>query len=114
MNRGRSKVHPICKQLKDLRMAARLSLTEAEKLLGVSAVVIGSYERGDRMPSLARIDAVLHGYGYRVAAVPVDFDAIRLPSDIAAELRAIADQIEKETRQDDAGQKVPPSQALLL
>jgi transcriptional regulator with XRE-family HTH domain len=113
MTRSRSKVHPICKQLKDLRVAARLSLSEAEKLLGVSAVVIGSYERGDRMPSLARIDAVLHGYGYRVAAVPVDFDAIRLPSDIAAELRAIADQIEKESHHDDAPE-LPPSQALLL
>jgi hypothetical protein len=57
--------------------------------------VLGSYERGDRMPSVARADAVLHGYGYRIVAVPVDFDATRLPSDMAAELRAIADQIEK-------------------
>jgi transcriptional regulator with XRE-family HTH domain len=82
--------------MRDLRFAAHLSLTEAEDAIGVSGIVIGSYERGDRQPPLAKIDTILKGYGYRLVAVPVDFDAVRLPSDMAAELRAIADQIEKE------------------
>lgn len=95
------KVHSVCKQIKDLRMAAHLSLTQAGEMLGISPIVLGSYERGDRMPSIARVDAILNGYGYRIVAVPVEFDAVRLPSDMAAELRAIADQIEKDKRPDD-------------
>lgn len=90
------KLHPVCKQLRDLRLAAHLSLTDAEALVGVPAIVMGSYERGDRQPPLSKLDAILRGYGYRLVAVPVDFDAVRLPSDMANELRAIADQIEKD------------------
>jgi transcriptional regulator with XRE-family HTH domain len=93
--------HPICKQIRDLRTAARLSLTEAEALTGISAVVLGSYERGDRIPPLTKIEKILGSYGYRLAAVPVDFDAVRLPSDMATELRAIATQIEKEKQRHD-------------
>lgn len=107
------KVHPICKQIRDLRMAARMSLTEAEKILGISGIVLGSYERGDRTPPLTKVDEILKGYGYRLAAVPVDFDAVRLPSDMASELRAIADQIEKGKHFNDV-QQLPPSQSLLL
>lgn len=95
------KIHPVVKQMRDLRIAARISLAEAEDVVGVPAIVMGSYERGDRQPPLPKIDAILKGYGYRLAAVPVDFDAVRLPSDMAAELRAIADQIEKEKHTDD-------------
>jgi transcriptional regulator with XRE-family HTH domain len=106
-------LHPICKQMRDLRMAARLSMAEAEQLTGVSAVVLGSYERGDRIPPLPKADLILRPYGYRIVAVPVDFDAIRLPSDIAHELRTIADQIEKE-KNHNAVSGLPSSQALLL
>lgn len=95
-----NEVHPVCKQMRDLRMAARLSLPEAEELTGISGIVLGSYERGDRVPPLAKADQVLRGYGYRLAAVPVDFDAVRLPSDMATELRAIADHIEKTAKRD--------------
>jgi len=108
-----TKVHPICKQIKDLRVAARLSLAQAEELLGISGIVIGSYERGDRMPSVARIDEILHGYGYRLAALPFDLEAVRLPGDMATELRAIADQIDKEKNSVDV-QQLSPVQSLLL
>jgi transcriptional regulator with XRE-family HTH domain len=105
------KVHPICKQIRDLRMASRLSLTQAEKVLGVSGIVLGSYERGDRIPPLTKVDDILKGYGYRLAAVPVDFDAIRLPSDMATELRAIADQLEREKHDNDVSE-LPSTSAL--
>jgi transcriptional regulator with XRE-family HTH domain len=93
-----SKIHPVCKQMRDLRLASRLSLAQAEQVSGISAVVLGSYERGDRHPPLQKLDVILNGYGYRLVAVPVDFDAVRLPADMANELRAIADQIEKEKK----------------
>lgn len=92
------KIHPVCQQMLDLRLAARLSLAEAEYVIGLPAIVMGSYERGDRMPPLSKVDPILRGYGYRLTAVPVDFDATRLPADMANELRAIADQIEKEKK----------------
>lgn len=90
--------HPICHQMRELRRAAGLSLTEAEQLIGIPAIVLGSYERGDRHPPLAKVETILSGYGYTLAAVPNDFDAVRLPADMAAELRAIAAQIDKEKK----------------
>lgn len=106
-------VHPVCKQIRDLRLAARLSLSEAEQLTGISGIVLGSYERGDRVPPLTKIDQILRGYGYRLAAVPVDFDAVRLPGDMANELRAIADQIDKEKQRVDV-QQLSEKPALVL
>lgn len=100
------KIHPVVKQMRDLRLAARLSLVEAEITTQVPAIVMGSYERGDRQPPLSKLDAILKCYGYRLVAVPVDFNAVRLPSDMAAELHAIADQIAKEKFTDDVP-KVP-------
>lgn len=94
-------LHPICKQLRDLRLAAGLSLKEAEAITGVPDIVLGSYERGDRQPPLAKIEKIFKGYGYTVVAVPIDFSAIRLPADMANELRAIATQLEKEKLTDD-------------
>lgn len=91
----RELAHPICKQMRDLRRAARLSLTQAERAFGVAAVVIGSYERGDRNPPLAKLEEILNFYGYTVAAVPKEFDAIRLTGDIVRELRSIANQLEE-------------------
>jgi transcriptional regulator with XRE-family HTH domain len=92
--------HPICKQMRDLRRAAGLSLTEAQRLVGVPDIVLGSYERGDRQPPLTKVEAILNAYGYTLAAVPKDFDAVRLPTDMATELRRIADQIDKEKPND--------------
>lgn len=91
-------LHPICKQMRDLRRAAGLSLTDAEPVTGVPAIVLGSYERGDRQPPLAKIEQILSSYGYTLTAVPTGFDAIRLPGDMAGELRRIADAIERKPK----------------
>lgn len=88
-------IHPVCKTLRDLRQAAGLSLHTAEKRFGIGAIVLGSYERGDRNPPLSKIEQILNVYGYTLAAIPKNDNAIRLPENIAAELRLIADHLEK-------------------
>lgn len=88
-------IHPICKQLRDFRRAADMSLRDVQKQFGVSAVVMGSYERGDRHPPLRKLEEILNFYGYTVAAIPRDFEAIRLSGDIVRELRSIANQLEE-------------------
>lgn len=88
-------IHPVCKQLRELRRAAGVSLNEVEDAYGINPVVLGSYERGDRNPPLTRIEQILNVYGYTLIAVPMDLDAVRLPKDMATELRVIADQLEK-------------------
>lgn len=87
-------LHHICKQMRDLRRAAGLTLPEAAGVVGLPAIVLGSYERGDRQPPLEKAEQVLNGYGYTIAAIPKDEDAVRLPADMATELRAIAKQLE--------------------
>ncbi len=86
--------HPLCVMVRNLRKAAGLSLAQFEARTGIPAVVVGAYERGDRVPPLSKLDAVLRSFGYRLAAIPIDAEAVRLPEDIVAELRAIADQLE--------------------
>lgn len=103
-------LHAVCKQLRDLRKAAGLSLSQASRRVGVPDIVLGSYERGDRQPPLTKIESILNGYGYTLAAVPKDFDAVRLPADMAQELRRIADQIDKEMNRNDVS-RVPRSTA---
>lgn len=90
--------HNICQQMRDLRIAAGLSLREAEEVVGAPAIVLGSYERGDRQPPLIKAETILNGYGYTLVAVPKDFDAVRLPADMAQELRAIANQLDGRKR----------------
>ena len=87
--------HAICKQFRELRQAAGWSLPEAEERLGISGVALGSYERGDRHPPLEKVEKILNAFGYTLQAVPIGFDAVRLPSNMAIELRAIADQLER-------------------
>ncbi len=91
-----NKVHPVCKQLRDLRTQSGYSLLQAQSVIGVNAIVMGSYERGDRQPTLNKAEDLLNFYGYTLVAVRKDFDAVRLPSDMSAELHAIADQIGKQ------------------
>jgi transcriptional regulator with XRE-family HTH domain len=87
--------HPLCALLRQLRQEAKLSLTEVQQRYGISAIVLGSYERGDREPPLRKMEAALGMYGYRLLAVPIHgAPAVRLSTDMAAELRAIADQLE--------------------
>lgn len=87
-------LHPVCLSMRDLRKAAGMSLQEAGRRLGIGAIVLGSYERGDRNPPLTKAEGVLNAYGYTLAAVPNHINAVRLPTDMIAELRAIADQLE--------------------
>lgn len=86
--------HPLCVMLRELRRASKLSLAQFEIKHGIPAVVVGAYERGDRVPPLAKLDTILDCYGYQLAAIPTRPDAVRRPTDIVAELRAIADQLE--------------------
>ncbi len=88
------KAHPLCQQIRALRRAAGLTLTAFEDRSDIPAVVCGAYERGDRQPPLNKLDAIFDFFGYRLVAIPKDADATRIPSDMVAELRAIADQLE--------------------
>ncbi len=85
--------HPICQLVRDLRIVARISLTQFETKFGIPGAVVAAYERGERNPPLSKIDQILRCFGYQLVAVPVDRRAIRLPGDLAAELRVIADQL---------------------
>lgn len=87
-------LHRLCGLLRDLRAASGLSLAQFQDRFGISSVVLGSYERGDRLPPLPKLDAIFGFYGYRLDAVPIGATATRLPIDIVADLRAIADQLE--------------------
>lgn len=94
----RVEIHPVCKQLRDLRRAAGWSLPEVEQRLGVPGLVVGSYERGDRNPPLRKLEELFNGYGYTLVAIPKEFEAIRLPGSMIRELRMIADQLEAQLR----------------
>lgn len=87
--------HPICDLLRQLRKASGLSLAKIEEKYGISGVVLASYERGDREPPMRKIDSALNIFGYRLAAVPISEDRVRVPADLAATLRSIADQLER-------------------
>lgn len=100
-----SEPHPICKQLRDLRYARRESLDQASKRIGLSAVAIGSYERGERQPPLPRLEQVFNAYGYTIVAVPKDFDATRLTGNMIRELRQIANQLEEREQTEKAKQE---------
>ncbi len=86
--------HPLCAMIRQLRQTARMSLSQFEERHGIPAVVVGAYERGDRIPPLHKLEGILRCFGYTLVAVPSDADAIRLPGDMVAELRAIANQLE--------------------
>jgi transcriptional regulator with XRE-family HTH domain len=87
-------IHPLCRMLRELRRQAGLSLGQVETRYGISAVVVGAYERGDREPPMRKMEACLAMYGYKLTAVPVSEEAIQLAGDMVASLRAIAAQLE--------------------
>ncbi len=95
VERKSKKLHPACQAMRDLRQASGLSLGQAQNRSGISGIVLGSYERGDRTPPLTKAEEILNCYGYTLTAVPMHANAVRLPVDMAAELRAIADQIDR-------------------
>jgi len=87
-------LHPLCALLRQLRIASRLSLAQFEARFGIPAVVVGAYERGDRIPPLPKLEAILACFGYKLVAVPANAEAVRPPLDMVADLRAIANQLE--------------------
>lgn len=89
--------HEICAMLRDLRRAAGLSLAEMQTQHGIPAVVLGAYERGDREPPLKKLDFILNVFGYKLVAVPASDEAVRLPEDLVALLRLIANQFERQS-----------------
>jgi transcriptional regulator with XRE-family HTH domain len=88
---GTRRPHRLCVLIRQLRKAAQWSLNDFETQFGIH---VGPYERGDRLPPLDKLEAVLACYGYGLQAVADNPAAIRRPTDIVAELRAIADQLE--------------------
>jgi len=89
-----TQVHPLCVLIKELRLAAGMTLLQFQSRSGIPAVVVGAYERGDRIPPLLKLEAILKFYGLKLDAVYNGDRSIRLPKDIASTLRAIADQLE--------------------
>lgn len=100
-NRGDLPPHPLCGLLRELRQARRLSLTAFHNRTGIPAVVLGAYERGDRLPPLPKLDAILSFYGYELRAVPVGADAVQRTDDMVTQLRSIANQLESTAQMDD-------------
>jgi len=88
------KPHTLCTLLRQLRLAAGLSLTQFQERYGIPAVVVGAYERGDRVPPLAKLDSIFRCYGYELIAVPVDTNAVQRIPDMVTTLRVIANQLE--------------------
>jgi transcriptional regulator with XRE-family HTH domain len=86
-------VHSTIHSLDTLREALRYhrhqegwSLETAAKRTGVPAIVIGSYERGDRNPPLPNLLKILDGYGLRLAIVDNDAIALARITALKAEL----------------------------
>lgn len=87
--------HPLCTELRKYRQAAGLSLNEVEKRFPQwKAVVLGSYERGDREPGVSRIDDAYRLWGFELAPRPIGTQKLYLPDDMVSTLRVMADQLE--------------------
>lgn len=94
-------MHPVVGLLRELRRTAGLSLMDIERQHGIPAVVVGSYERGDRRPTVEALQRLLDIYGHQLVAVPRERTldgrpTVRTAAQITAVLRAIADQLEPE------------------
>lgn len=59
-------IRRVATRLRLLRTLEGLSLRAAEKKSGTPAVVIGAYERSDRVPTLATLFAYLDGMGWTI------------------------------------------------
>ena len=65
-------VSPIAVRMRAIRQSLGLTLDQAAAKTGIDAVVLGSWERGDRHPAVERIAYVLTVYGYHLAVVGPD------------------------------------------
>ncbi|MER7278337.1 helix-turn-helix transcriptional regulator [Dactylosporangium sp. NPDC000244] len=83
---------PLRTRLRELRTQHNLSLEGAARKSGLAAVVIGSYERGDRRPTPDALRKLLRVYGYKLAFVPVDAP---VETGVADTLRSLADRIDR-------------------
>lgn len=63
---------PVVAQLRAKREGLGLSLTKAAARCGMPATVLGSYERGDRQPSLRRIRQWGAPFGLQLVLLPTD------------------------------------------
>lgn len=89
-------LHPIQRKFRELRNACGWSLSEASRRLGLPGATLGTYERGDRIPSILVADDVFRGYGWQLDTVRVaEGPGVWLPPDSAKVLRSIADDIER-------------------
>ncbi len=75
--------HPICRLIRQLREARGEALAQFAARTGFSAVVVGAYERGDRMPPVAKLDIVLRALGYELYARPRTETAVIPDADLA-------------------------------
>ncbi len=85
---------PLCSWLRQQREGRRWSLTKAEEMTGAKAVVIGSYERGDRTPAPQAVRHLAKVYGFELAMVPV---GTTVPPGAANLLRLLADELDQST-----------------
>lgn len=85
---------PLFVTLRRLREAAGLSLTDVQRQTGIKAVVVGSYERGQRNPQVSTLRELFAFYGYDLTATPIGQKSVRPLDDIAGDLRGIADYLE--------------------
>lgn len=88
------RIHPLCVLIRNLRMSAGWTLAHASERIKIPAIVLGSYERGERTPPLNKIEQILNVYGYELVAAKASRTAIRLPTDMAEDLRHIAGVLE--------------------
>lgn len=89
--------HPIVVELRQLREAAGWSQAQLATRTGVPAVVIGSYERGDRQPTLSTLEQLFTALGQEIAIRPTgsaEPDYTRSAAQMAIDLRAIAAQLD--------------------
>lgn len=99
--------HPIMDEVRALRKALDLSIEAVAHQVGVTTVALGSWERGNRQPTLGAVDSVLAEFGYELRAVPIG-SAIRPPADstsvltgaeMVGHLRQVIAQLERLDRQ---------------
>lgn len=99
-----SSTHPIHALLRQLRKATGMSLEQFEQKHYLRAVVLGSWERGDREATVEKIDSLLHIHGYQFAVVPLGSpffqgdagtgERVWTPGQIGSVLRSIAGQVD--------------------
>lgn len=79
---------PIADKLRELRTATGLSLEGIEDKSGgqFKDVVVGSWERGDRQPTIGKLRALLNWYGYDLAVVRKDAPSGEVLAEVTARL----------------------------